>query len=210
MPYKHLLTKERTLEIAMVETFQSASAAEATDPRILRSRHMLMEALLRLLDRKEFDNISVQEIADEATLNRATFYLHYADKNALLQAMTAARFRDLIARRGLSFTDCDGALRAIALGVCDYLAETTGCPSQLTKMPLEGSIIPVVEGIFLEGAAHHPARPGVDPALLGTTAAWAIFGAARRWLQTPDRIPAEEMAARIEAMVKPIFLTASM
>jgi AcrR family transcriptional regulator len=209
MSYKHLLMKERNLEIGMVETFQSASAAEATDPRILRSRRMLMEALLRLLDRKEFDDISVQEIADEATLNRATFYLHYADKNALLQAMTAARFRDLIARRGLSFTDCEWALRAIALGVCDYLAETTGCPSQLTKMPLEGSIIPVVEGIFREGAAHHPAQPGVDPALLGTTAAWAIFGAARRWLQTPNRIPAEEMAAKIEAMVKPIFLTAS-
>ncbi|MGB7266531.1 MAG: TetR/AcrR family transcriptional regulator, partial [Terracidiphilus sp.] len=114
-----------------------------------------------------------------------------------------------IARRGLSFTDCNGALRAIALGVCDYLAETTGCPSQLVKMPLEGSIIPVVEGMFLEGAAHHPAQPGVDPALRGTTAAWAIFGAARRWLQTPDRIPAEEMAAKIEEMVKPIFLSAS-
>jgi hypothetical protein len=77
-------------------------------------------------------------------------------------------------------------------------------------MPLEGSIIPVVEGIFLEGAAHHPVSPGVDPALLATTAAWAIFGAARRWHQTRDRIPAEEMAAKIEAMVKPIFLTASM
>jgi AcrR family transcriptional regulator len=195
---------------AMAEELQLGSIAEATDPRILRSRQMLMEALLRLLTHKEFNDISVQEIADEAALNRATFYLHYPDKNALLQAMTAARFRDLIARRGLSFTDCDGALRAIALGVCDYLAESTGCPSQLTKMPLEGSIIPVVEGVFLEGAAHHPAQPGVDPALLGTTAAWAIFGAARRWYQTPDRIPAEEMAARIEAMVKPIFLTASM
>ena len=192
----------------MVGTVQSGSA-EAIDPRILRSRRMLMEALIRLLHRKEFDDISVQEIADEATLNRATFYLHYGDKNALLQAMTAARFRALIARRGLSFTNCDGALRAIALGVCDYLSETTGCPSQLTKMPLEGSIIPVVEGMFLEGASHHPAQPGVDPALLGTTAAWAIFGAARRWLQTPDRIPAEEMAAKIEEMVKPIFLSAS-
>jgi len=52
--------------------------------------------------------------------------------------------------------------------------------------------------------------PGSDPKLLATTAAWAIFGAARRWYQTPDRIPAEEMAAKIEAMVKPIFLTASM
>jgi AcrR family transcriptional regulator len=193
----------------MVQALQSGSSAEAADPRILRSRQMLMEALAKLLDRKEFDQISVQEIADEATLNRATFYLHYADKNALLQAMTAARFRDLIARRGLSFTDCDGALRAIALGVCDYLAETTGCPSQLTKMPLEGSIIPVVEGMFLEGAAHHSAQPGVDPALLGTTAAWAMFGAARRWLQTPNRIPAEEMAAKIEEIVKPIFFTAS-
>ena len=197
------------LKTRMAEALQSETTTETTDPRILRSRRMLMEALVRLLNQKEFEDISIQEIADEATLNRATFYLHYPDKNALLQAMTAARFRDLIARRGLSFTNCDGALRAIALGVCDYLAETTGCPTQLTKMPLEGSIIPVVEGMFLEGAAHHETAPGVDSALLATTAAWAVFGAARRWYQTPDRIPAEEMAAKIEAMVKPIFLSAS-
>src|SRR6201999_1604464 len=118
----------------MIDATQSGNSMENTDPRVLRSRQMLMEALLRLLNRKEFDDISIQEIADEATLNRATFYLHYPDKNALLQAMTSSRFRDLIARRGLSFTDCDGALRAIALGVCDYLAENTSCPSQLAKM----------------------------------------------------------------------------
>ena len=170
---------------------------------------MLMEALVRLLTQKEFDDISIQEITDEATLNRATFYLHYPDKNALLQAMTDFRFRELIARRGLSFSDCDGALRAIALGVCDYLAETTGCPSQLTRMPLEGSIIPVMEDIFREGAAKHEIPPGEDVELLATTAAWAIYGAARRWYQTPGRIPAEEMAARIEVMVKPVFLSAS-
>jgi AcrR family transcriptional regulator len=196
------------LNPAMVKAAQSATRLETTDPRILRSRRMLMEALVRLLTQKEFDDISIQEIADEATLNRATFYLHYTDKNALLQAMTAARFRDLIARRGLSFTDCDGALRAIALGVCDYLAETKGCPTRLVRMPLEGSIIPIVEGMFLEGAAHHALAPGVDETLLATTAAWAIFGAARRWFQTPDRIPAEEMSAKIETMVKPIFFSA--
>jgi AcrR family transcriptional regulator len=191
----------------MSEEVQTARHEEATDPRILRSRGMLMEALFRLLMRKEFDDISIQEIADEAGLNRATFYLHYPDKNALLQAMTAARFRELVARRGLSFTDCDQALRAIALGVCDFLAESAGCPSHLAKLPLEGSIIPVVEGIFQEGAAHHEAAPGADSNLLATTVAWAIFGAARRWYQTPDRIPAEEMAAKIEAMVRPIFLS---
>src|SRR6202008_1245160 len=165
-----------------------------TAPRILRSRRMLMEALARLLNKKEFADVSVQEIADEATLNRATFYLHYADKNALLHAMTESRFRDLIERRSITFTDCHGALRAIALGVCDYLAERTGCPTQLARIPLEGSIIPVVEGMFKEGLALHGIAPGVDATLLATTAAWAVFGAARRWFQTPNRIPAEEMA----------------
>ena len=200
MSLTHPILKKGYALIAMAAAFQPVNAAENTDPRVLRSRLMLMESLLRLLGRKEFEDISIQEITDEATLNRATFYLHYTDKNALLQAMTAARFRDLIERCGLSFTNCDGAL-----GVCDYLAETTGCPSQLAKMPLEGSIIPVVEGIFLEGAM----APGTDPKLLAATAAWAIFGAARRWYQTPDRIPAEEMAAKIETIVKPIFLTGS-
>ena len=184
-------------------------ATETTDPRILRSRRMLTEALASLLMKREFEDISVQEIADEATLNRATFYLHYPDKNALLQAMTASRFRDLIERRAITFTDCNGALRAIALGVCDYLVESTGCPTQLSRMAFEGSIIPIVEDLFKEGLAHHGVAPGEDASLPATTAAWAVFGAARRWFQTLNRIPAEEMAARIETMVSPILFGAS-
>jgi AcrR family transcriptional regulator len=191
----------------MAQLLQSGSGT--TDPRIVRSRRMLMDALARLLRKKDFEDISIQEIADEATLNRATFYLHYPDKNALLQAMTESRFRDLIERRAITFTDCHGALRALALGVCDYLAETTSCPKQLARVPLEGSIIPVVEGMFKEGLALHGTAPGVDGALLAATAAWAVFGAARHWFQTPNRIPAEEMAARIEAMVTPVLFAAS-
>jgi AcrR family transcriptional regulator len=195
------------LTVAVAQLLQPDTGT--TDPRILRSRRMLMEALARLLMKKEFADISVQEIADEATLNRATFYLHYPDKNALLQAMTGVRFRDLIERRGITFTDCNGALRAIALGVCDYLAETPGCPGQLAQIPLEGSIIPVVEDMFKEGLALHGTAPEADAGLLAATAAWAVFGAARRWFQTPNRIPAEEMAARIESMVNPVLFGAS-
>jgi AcrR family transcriptional regulator len=190
-------------------TPEAQSALDATDPRILRSRRMLMDALAKLLTQKEFEQISVQEIADEATLNRATFYLHYQDKAALLQAMTESRFRELIDRRGISFTDCDQALRAIALGICDYLTEVTNCPVKGALIPLEGSIIPVVEGMFRHGLESHGPAPGVDAALLATTAAWAVFGAARQWFQTADRIPAEQMAAKIEALVKPLFLSAA-
>ena len=182
------------------------SATDATDPRILRSRRMLMDSLAKLLKSKRFEDISVQEIAEEATLNRNTFYLHYPDKSALLLAMTESRFRDLIEQRGISFTDCSGALRAVALGVCDYLTEITNCPVKGALIPLEGSIIPVISEMFKEGADHHRLVPGVDPALVANAGAWAVFGAARLWHQTPDRIPAEEMAAKIEAIVKPMFL----
>src|ERR1700720_4190868 len=183
------------INIEMAQLLQPET--ETTDPRILRSRRMLMEALARLLSKKEFADVSVQEIADEATLNRATFYLHYADNSLLFLAMTESHFRDLIELKNITFKACNGALRAIALGVCDYLVESKGCPTQLTRMALEGSIIPIVEDMFKEGLAHHGMATGADASLPATTAAWAVFGAARRWFQTPNRIPAEEMAARI-------------
>ncbi|MGD1097474.1 MAG: helix-turn-helix domain-containing protein, partial [Bryobacteraceae bacterium] len=55
------------------------------DPRIRRTRQLFHQALEKLLEKKEFDEISVQDIADAATVNRATFYDHYPDKFALLE-----------------------------------------------------------------------------------------------------------------------------
>ncbi|HZY42942.1 MAG TPA: helix-turn-helix domain-containing protein, partial [Anaerolineae bacterium] len=54
------------------------------DPRVIRTRQMLRDALVSLIAEKGFDAITVQDIADRATLNRATFYLHYQDKHELL------------------------------------------------------------------------------------------------------------------------------
>ena len=54
------------------------------DPRVIRTRQLLRDALVSLIAEKGFDAITVQDIADRATLNRATFYLHYQDKHDLL------------------------------------------------------------------------------------------------------------------------------
>lgn len=61
------------------------------DPRVVRTRQLLRAALISLIPGKGFDAITVQDITDAATLNRATFYLHYRDKNELLMDV----FRDL-------------------------------------------------------------------------------------------------------------------
>jgi AcrR family transcriptional regulator len=54
------------------------------DPRVVRTRQMLRDALVSLIEEKGFDAITIQDIADRAGLNRATFYLHYRDKQELL------------------------------------------------------------------------------------------------------------------------------
>ena len=54
-----------------------------TDIRYLRTEKMIFDALTDLLSEKPYDKITVQDIADRAMINRATFYAHYADKDEL-------------------------------------------------------------------------------------------------------------------------------
>jgi AcrR family transcriptional regulator len=54
------------------------------DPRVLRTRKLLRQSLIDLVPKKGFNNLTIQDITDNATLNRATFYLHYTDKDELL------------------------------------------------------------------------------------------------------------------------------
>lgn len=53
------------------------------DPRVTRTRKLIRDALVSLLAEKNFESISVQDIAGRATVNRATFYAHFTDKFAL-------------------------------------------------------------------------------------------------------------------------------
>lgn len=61
----------------------------STDLRVRRTKKMVGEAFIELMQEKGFDEITVKDIADRAFINRNTFYLHYRDKNDLLRAVCA-------------------------------------------------------------------------------------------------------------------------
>jgi AcrR family transcriptional regulator len=65
------------------------------DRRSLRTRKMLWEALIALIQEKEYAEITIQDIADRANVNRVTFYLHYRDKRDLLESSVEVIFNDL-------------------------------------------------------------------------------------------------------------------
>ncbi|MFC7321591.1 TetR/AcrR family transcriptional regulator [Halobacillus campisalis] len=61
---------------------------ERNDPRVLRSQKWIKEAFLKLLSEKHLDDITVQDIMNEAQMNRATFYRHFHDKEMLLEVIS--------------------------------------------------------------------------------------------------------------------------
>ena len=78
----------------------SMTNSRKIDPRIERTREALRGALMALIEEKGFDAISVQDITERARLNRATFYLHYRDKQDLLIRTSEAVFDRLVAEAG--------------------------------------------------------------------------------------------------------------
>ncbi|WP_342046134.1 TetR/AcrR family transcriptional regulator [Bacillus sp. OTU530] len=58
---------------------------DKVDLRILKTRKAIKEAFLTLLQTKGYERITIQDIADEAMINRNTFYLHYVDKPDLME-----------------------------------------------------------------------------------------------------------------------------
>lgn len=182
---------------------------DPVDPRIRRTRELLQQALENLLEKKEFDRISVQEIADAATVNRATFYDHYTDKFTLLECLVARRFHELLAKRNVRFDGtCGSALQALVLAVCDFLAaapEMDNQPVRQFEPHMESAVIAVVRRTILEGARKHAVGNGIPPEMIAAAASWAIYGAAKEWIQNPNRRPAEEIVDLVAGLVSPII-----
>jgi AcrR family transcriptional regulator len=186
------------------------SDCQKLDPRIRRTRQLLQAALRNLLTQKEFDKISVQDITEAATVNRATFYAHYDDKFALLGELIRVTFLDLLAQRGAKFDGgCSTAFQVIILAVCDYLSELQKSHSsnQHQFEPfVEATVIDQIRIVLLDGFKRHPVERTVPAEMIAATASWAIYGAVKQWVNTEARVSAEEFVTVAVELVRPIVM----
>ncbi|MCK2019395.1 TetR/AcrR family transcriptional regulator [Peribacillus frigoritolerans] len=66
-----------------------------TDLRVIRTRKMIKESFIDLIQEKGYESITIRDIADNALINRATFYLHYEDKQDLVDKLIDEVFEEL-------------------------------------------------------------------------------------------------------------------
>jgi AcrR family transcriptional regulator len=190
------------------------SDCEVRDPRIRRTRQLLQGALQTLMQSKGFDEIAVQDITEAATVNRATFYDHYTDKYALLEAMVAGGFHKLLHERNVCYDGtCPSAASALILATCDYLNQThtgsTECQRQSAFEPLiESAMTSAIRRVLIGGMPTGTSTSGPPPEMIATAASWAIYGAVKEWFKTPGHLPAEEIVPCVLQLVMPILETA--
>ncbi|MHB1627551.1 MAG: TetR/AcrR family transcriptional regulator [Bacilli bacterium] len=64
--------------------------------RMTRTRKSLIEAFVELVNEKDFEKVTIQDLTERAQINRATFYAHYQDKYDLLDEVIGDSAMELL------------------------------------------------------------------------------------------------------------------
>ncbi|HXQ39608.1 MAG TPA: TetR family transcriptional regulator [Anaerolineales bacterium] len=153
---------------------------EKLDPRVKRTRSLILQAFGELLAEKGFEAISVQDVTDKAEINRATFYKHFVDKYALLDYTITQWFRREIEKRTLDACHYTPEnLQNLILAVCEFLSRLhSNCaqPHQQFESLVEGTIKKQMFELLSYWLEQSKSR--IPPEIPATVATWAIYGLA--------------------------------
>ncbi|WP_040951988.1 TetR/AcrR family transcriptional regulator [Gorillibacterium massiliense] len=164
------------------------------DPRVLRTRQLIRVAFRVLLRSKRFDAITIKDIAQEATINRATFYAHFEDKYALLDEVTEQAFHEMIPEKvanAQEFTDeiCDQLILLTHQYIVDFYRicrMDSNSMATLVDEKIKKMLQQTIECIFLKGDTHHRTERYHIKIMAAMTGS-AIYGAAHYWLYVEEK-----------------------
>jgi AcrR family transcriptional regulator len=178
------------------------------DPRVKRTRKLLQQTLSDLMHEKSFDAITVQDIAERSTLNRATFYAHFEDKYDLLDSIMREGIEQALAGNVPATAALSAeTLRTLCRTVFAFLAQVRDhCRPQHRQFDplLEKAVQDVLYQFIVRWLQR--VRPTAVPggASVETVAAvlsWAIFGVGSQWSRGLCTEPADEAAAQVVAVL---------
>ncbi len=175
------------------------------DPRVVRTRKLLEQAFMELMDEKGFQEITIQDITERATVNRATFYAHFEDKFDMLDSFIRQFFNQALADRvPLAPIYTEERLQQIIVTVMEFFAPlhkhcTPTNRQQMTPM-LESAVQEELMKYLLDWFSAAPpslAPKGVKMETAASVWSWAIFGTAFQWAHEGHKPLAGEVAREI-------------
>jgi AcrR family transcriptional regulator len=177
---------------------------EKEDPRITRTRNLILQAFMELLPEKGFQSLTVQDITQKAGVNRATFYAHFTDKYDLLDHSIRTGFRLELEKRTLDACHyTDENLRALIITVCEFVSNANShcAPAQpqfesLVETQVKNQLQELLQ-VWLEKE-----DTDMDAKTAATAASWAIYGLVLQW--THDKSKKKPSAEKFAEQILPL------
>jgi AcrR family transcriptional regulator len=160
---------------------------EKLDPRVKRTRSLILQSFESLLAEKNFEHISVQDVTDKAEINRATFYAHFQDKYTLLDYSINKMFLQEIEKRTLNICSYSvDNLRNLILVVCEFLARLrTDCAQ--SNPQFESLVEVTIKKQVFDLLSYWLRDSKISTELPATVATSAIYGLALHYSHRKKR-----------------------
>lgn len=180
--------------------------SRGVDPRQQRSALALRNALLRLLDQKDFDEITVREIVTEAGVNNATFFRHHPDKKTFLNRIAQDEIDRLVA---VSIPSGHGLAGYVAL--CEYVRANKPLWSALLTGGAAGVMRDRYARVARSIAAEYAGTKSWLPHELSIVASTALIVETISWWLTldDDAHSPQEIAEILEQLVDGTIMTSA-
>lgn len=169
---------------------------EKLDPRIKRTRNLILQAFSDLLTEQGFEGVSVQDVTNRAEINRATFYAHFQDKYDLLNKWISQKFMQEIERRMLNACQYTPEnLRTLILVVCEFLSHQHGECAQ-PRPQFEALVETQIKQRLFELLSNwlKQVNSKISTDIPVTVATWAIYGLASYYSHLNKRPALEKFA----------------
>jgi AcrR family transcriptional regulator len=182
--------------------------AAKLDPRVKRTRQLLVRAFNQLLEEKGHSGLTVQEITERAAINRATFYAHFRDQHELFDYVISEVFGDELQRGLLPSPGLDEEnLKALVLVTCEYLSGlNTACSwrDRQFRPLIEARVQQELYELLLRWIEASPEKASnrkVSREVTASVISWAIFGAALDWSGNGTARSSEEVADQVLSVI---------
>lgn len=177
--------------------------AENIDRRVARTQAALRGALIRLLRRKEYADITVQEILDEANIGRSTFYAHCSGKDRLVRLSFRLLRAELVA--AVRAEQDPAPLLGFSLPIIQHLADHRDLYGAFVRGRVQELLFDELRQLVLDLAKRDlknlPASNAIPPEVVLQFVAGAFTALLAWWINGKASLAPEALDAMFQQLV---------
>lgn len=161
------------------------------DRRVRRTRKTIKKAFLSLLFEKDYNEITIADITNRAGYNRATYYVHFQDKDFLLREIVNEVLTGLADRMMSNYLDEQTNSSQRSSGIFTYIHEHASTFQALLHndslaYDFKTKMLQTIKSIYSEKIQLRTETGEImspDPEIYHTYAGAAVLGTIEYWIK---------------------------